>query len=312
MAKTQPNPTRIKLQRTYSFSETDPSKADEWALPLWQYVRANVPFTVQVSAIRDDALADVLHERFVNYVYSRLVVAGCFALNQLSPPDPEIDQQSQREQALQSAVESVLDVVPDINGRIVYYLERICPRIVRKKAEPTKTQRRHITKAASRDGHRCYLCGRELHYVNARPYGRDDDPRIKEIRKKRAFTIEHLWSQARGGGRGRANLGACCFECNNLKKHLISFPDVAIEQIITVASEPASVLADIPALTRLAVLLRQGGCCELCERKLHDVDEETLLLARREPDQPYFFFNIMVVCLACHDRHQLNGVKLRA
>lgn len=312
MPKTVANPTRIALARTYPFRETEASKANEWAQPLWDYVRANVSFSVQVSAIRDEALADVLHERFVNYVYSRLVVAGCFAYNQLPPPESEIHQQAQREQALQAAVESVLDVIPEISERIVYYLERICPRIVGKRAELSKTQRRLIVKAAAHDGHRCYLCGRELHYEKARPYGKDGDHRIGDIRVKRAFTIEHLWSQARGGSRNRANLAACCFECNNLKKHLISFADVAIEQIITTATEGASVLADVPALPRLAILLRQGGCCELCERKFHDMDTETLFLARREPDQPYFFFNIMIVCATCNDEHDLSGVQLRA
>lgn len=312
MQKTLAHPTRIELSRTYAFRETDTSKAEEWAQPLWDYVRANVPFEVQVSAIRDESLAEVLHERFVNYVYSRLVVAGCYAYGQLPVPDPEVDETAQREQALQAAVEAALDVLPEIRDRIVYYLERICPRILSKKAEPSKPQRNLITRVAAREGHRCYVCGRELHFEKRRVFGKNDDPNIVEIRKKRSFTIEHLWSQARGGSRARPNLGACCFECNNLKKHLISFADVAIEQIITGASKNASVLADLPAMARLAVLLRQGGCCELCERKLHDMDEETLFLARREPDQPYFFFNIMFVCTDCNDNNKLDGVKLRA
>ena len=316
MPKTVADPTRIKLLRTYPSREKS-SKTEDWAQPLWDYVRANVPFQVQVSAIRDDALAEMLHERFVNYVYSRLVVTGCYALGQLPPPDPEVDQAAQREQALQAAVESVLDVIPEIRDRMVYYLERICPRVLGKKAELSKPQRNAVIRMAVEQGHRCYLCGRDLHFPKVRPFGKDgeneeQEKRIAEIRKKRTFTIEHLWSQARGGSRDRTNLAACCFECNNLKKHLISFADVALEQIITTATEGDSLLADMPAMSRLAVLLRQGGCCELCERKLHDLDAEALFLARREPDQPFFFLNIMFVCPDCNQSNELNGVQMRA
>ena len=279
---------------------------------MWEYVRANVGFEVSIGALREDALPAVLHERFVNYVYSRLIVAGCFAFRKHEEEGLRDDDIERLEEALNAAVEMVVDVPEEVRGRIVYYLVRLCPRIMGKRAEPNATQRKQITRAAAKAGHRCYLCGRELHFPKVRPYGKDNDPHIDRIREKRTFTIEHLWSKARGGSRDRNNLGACCAECNNLKKHLISFADFALEQIITTASEDSSVLTEVSSVPRLALLLRQGGSCAMCETKLHDMDNETLLLARREIDQPYFFFNMMIVCTTCNDRHALKGVTLRA
>ena len=301
-------PRRIVLEKTYPIDEPDAAwKGEEWASPLWQYLAANIPFSVSVSGLKgiEDEFSRLLHERFINYVYSRLVVAGCFVLKgqDLTAEHPE---------KLEAAVEGVLDVQSELRDRIVWYLQRICPRILNGSASPSKGQRKVIRAFAVKNGHRCYMCGRFLHYERDRPFGHDDAEGIEHNRKKRAFEIEHVWSQARGGSRDRTNLAASCNECNNLKKHLLSFADCAIEQIMTLATDPKNISGDMPAASRQALIWRQGGRCAACERKLHDIDNESLYLVKKERDEPLHFFNMQAVCAYCNTERNLEGVDLRA
>lgn len=304
--------SRVALDHTYKFSEAAQDKADEWAEPLWLFLVANLTFNLETTTLRNVSLKDVLHERYVNYVYSRLVIAGCHELAKMpSTWSTEEQQDAEVERVLRKAVESVFDPIDGVRDKIVYYLTRLCPRIRKKSADPTDIQKSVIRATAKNEGHRCYLCGAILHY-DGRPYGDDAEANIVEKRKVRTFTIEHLWSKARGGSRHRSNLGACCQDCNNLKHHLLSFADFPLEQVMTHSVKHESILTEVPKQARLALLWRQHGCCEMCGNRLFKIDPESLFLTRREPDEPYHFFNLMAVCGACNCEHQLHGVQIRA
>lgn len=308
-----PNPRRVVLGRTYRFRETEQNKAEDWAMPLWDFLAANLVFELTMTPLRNVELKDVMHERYINYTYSRLIVAGCFAVARMRSylPSEEEQQEKDRDEALRSAVDMVIDLDEVVRDKIVFYLSRLCPRILGKRAEPTPKQKATIKAQALSAGHRCYLCGRELHF-EGRPYGDASAESIGEIRKSRFFTIEHLWSKARGGSRDRSNLGACCQQCNNLKTHLLSFADFPVEQIMTPQINHSAILTDVPAQARLALLWRQGGRCKMCDNRLFDIDPETLYMARREVDEPYHFFNLMAICGGCNEEHELKGVRLRA
>lgn len=301
-------PTSITLKRTYSFEESDLNRAEDWALPLWRYIQLNVPFSVDVSALKDQELAEVLHERFVSYVFSRLVVGACHALERAMQQDADAESHAT---LLADSVDAVLDVDANVRDTMGWYLNRIAKRILGCQASPSPGQRKAIVRRATENGHRCYLCGRTLHYKN-RPFGTDDTPHIDKIRTKLAFEIEHIWSQARGGGRGRANLAASCNECNKLKRHLVSYADIAIEQIMTTATSPDSIRAAMSGDARFALIWRQSGCCAVCSKAFYEIDSEHLFLVKREISQPYHFLNMMAVCRDCDSAYQLNGVDLRA
>lgn len=301
-------PTVATLQRAYAFEESDLNRAEDWALPLWRYVQSNVQFSADVSALRDQDLAKILHERFVSYIFSRLVVGACHALEKATQQGADA---TSRSNLLADSVDAVLDIDADVRDTMAWYLIRIAERILGNQAKPSSGQRKAIVRRATEHGHRCYLCGRTMHYKK-RPLGTDDTPHIDKIREKLAFEIEHIWSQARGGSRARANLAASCNECNKLKRHLVSFTDIAIEQIMTTATSPGSIRASMSADARFALIWRQKGCCAFCSKAFYDIDTEHLFLVKRETSQPYHFLNMMAVCRDCDSKHQLNGVDLRA
>ena len=95
------NPTRTILMRTYSINEEVADKTEDWSAPLWTYLESQVHFEVDTSVLRGDELAEILHERFINYVFARLVVGACHALkpHQKLPIGAE-----ERQEALSDAV----------------------------------------------------------------------------------------------------------------------------------------------------------------------------------------------------------------
>lgn len=304
---TATKPTRVILARTYSV-EDDTHKSEDWALPLWEFIEARVPFSIDTSVLRGDELARVMHDRFINYVFARLVVGACHALK----PHLKLEIGDEvRVDALTEAVEAVIDVDAGDRDRIAWYLDRIGERILRKQANLSDGQAKAVNRFASTNGHRCYLCGRALHYKN-RPFGEDGADRIEETRDARSFEIEHVWSQARGGSRHRSNLAASCKACNRLKKHLLSFADMALEQIITTASSPESVRSSMSSDSKFALLWKQGGCCAVCDDFFYNADKETVFLVKKENNQPYHFFNMMAVCEDCNATHNLDGITIRA
>jgi len=301
-------PTLVNLERTYLFHEPEEENTTDWALPLWLFIRKNIEFTCDIASLRSTELSNLLHERFVNYVFSLLIVTTNHSIQKSTS---ESLCEDDKKDHLRQSIDSVLDIEPTIRDTLIYYLEKIDERIRTRKAYPSKGQINKITQKATKDGHRCYLCGRVLHY-DRRPYGNNETPNIEKIREKLKFEIEHIWSKSRGGSRTQTNLAASCNECNKIKSHLISPADIAIEQIMTTATTSESVKKAMSGEFRLAVLWQQKGKCAMCTTNFHDIDPETIYLTKKEKDQPFHFFNMMASCANCNAQYNLEGVELRA
>lgn len=321
-----------RLERSYAFVETDPSKAADLARPLWRYLSVKMPLGVDIGPLKQKEMADLMRERFTNYLYARLVIGACHALirsRTSSVPgknDSGLPVEGE-DSVLEMAVSSVLDVDDEAVSDIVAYLTPLCARILsNKNAKPSPSQTKAIRRHAVSQGHRCYLCGRELHYEKKRPYpaipegaADDDIARIKKIREKRAFEIEHIWSQSRGGSRHRVNLASSCNECNKIKAHLISFADLPVEQMITETTTGESLAAALDGRARLAILSRQDARCAHCGIKFHTLESEDLYAVKKEWDEPYHFYNLLLVCVECRTLHYASrersdehGINLRA
>ncbi|MFT2158567.1 HNH endonuclease [Pseudomonas putida] len=299
---------RISLKKTYPIIEAEESRAEDWAGDLWVFVKLRVPFSVGMVSLREDALKEVLHERFVNYVFSRLVIGAVYVFNVAAK---QLWSDEVIAEALIDSVDALLDIDEDVRHRIVWYLERIANRVIRDEAVPSKGQNRSIRKFAATKGHRCYLCGKDLHYKN-RPYGNAGDGHLEVARQKRAFEIEHVWNRARGGSRHKSNLAASCNECNQFKKHFLTFSDMPVEQVMTHTMDSKSVSSAISREQRFSLVWCQQGRCSLCDVNFHDLDDESFVLIRREESQPYHFFNMMLICMECNTRFARKGVVLSA
>lgn len=293
----------IELARVYRANGLV-EKSDDWGPDLWLLVASKLDLTLEVPALRETAVLQTMKHRFINYVVSRLVVGGCSAIADV------LRNSDARQEPLQQIVEDLLDIDEDSRDRIVWYLDRICPRILSKANELSKIQINSIRKFAVQEGHRCYLCGRFLH-TDALPYGQDEWHDIEKVREKRKFEIEHIWNQARGGQKNIHNLAASCNECNKQKRELLSPADIALESFIGRPNKEKSVQAFLSKEIRFALIWYQHGQCATCNKPFYELEGETVVVALREQKQPYHFFNMMICCLTCDTQKQLSGVKIR-
>ncbi|VEF36998.1 HNH endonuclease [Stenotrophomonas maltophilia] len=301
---------RTELARTYRFKETEELHREDIAQDLWHAVESVLATSVQIDCLRSgDELTAIVSERVVNYVYSRMVISGCYWMDLNGVPSDQLVLVDGMVQALRD----VLDVPDgDLEQRIAYMLARVCTRVRQKHAKLNDTQIGAIRNFAAVEGHRCYLCGADLHYEAHRPYGDDSDDGIDRVRDQRSFEIEHIWNQARGGSRAPSNLAACCKACNKHKSHLISFVDLPIEQINSGAKRPESILTSINNQYRFSIIWKQHGRCARCDRHFYEIDSESLYLVKREYDQPLHFLNLEISCGQCNNDLSLKGVKIRA
>lgn len=294
----------VRLPKTYPVPGVTTEREDDWGPALWAFLSANIPFAVDTSPVRVEGLAETIRERLINYVFARLIVAGCYATEHLANPS------ELRYARLESAVDLVLDVDDHFRARVVWYLDRICTRVLGRDAELSTHQIREIRKFATAHSHRCYLCGRVLHYQGS-PFGDEGDEAITQIRQKRAFEIEHIWSQARGGRLSRDNLAASCNECNKIKKEALSPADLPLEAYQGWANEPESVKSLVNSQVRVALFWRQHGACAICSTPFYALQTDSLYLIPRETDQPFHFFNMMICCDDCNSARPLTGVQIR-
>lgn len=303
-------PIRTGLKKKYAIKETEQHRAEEISADLWHAVRNVLSPTINIECLRDmDALAPIISERLVNYTFSRLIIGGCYWLDNNGIPEDQL----KLIDGMLEGVREVLDIPnKDIEQRIAFFMSRICVRITRKQSQLTTTQAKGIRRFAVDRGHRCYLCGVELHYGPTRPFGSDSDEFIIEKRDKRSFEIEHIWGQARGGSRSNENLAASCKNCNKLKSHHISFVDLPIEQVITNAKDKKSIGNAINQQYRFALIWKQGGQCCYCDKHFYEIDNESIYLVKREKTQPMHFLNLQVACHTCNDKQSLEGVRIRA
>ncbi|RWN99519.1 MAG: hypothetical protein EOS07_36425, partial [Mesorhizobium sp.] len=100
----------------------------------------------------------------ISYIHARLVTrARQIDLEMATFPEDA------RQDRLADTVEEVLSLGEEQRQEIAWLLSRISARIRRKGAVLTTTQRREVEDFASGNGHRCYICGRGLHYAD-RPH----------------------------------------------------------------------------------------------------------------------------------------------
>lgn len=294
---------KIELKRTYRAAGLV-DDSEEWGEELWRYIAGQIDLAITVERLKEPALIETMRHRVINYVVSRLIVGGCLAIKPVRQV-PDL-----RQEPLQQVVEDLLDVGEVSRDHIVWYLDRICPRILSGANALSGLQINSIRRFASERNHRCYLCGRVLHY-EFNPYGSDEWPAIEDSRAKRSFEIEHIWNQARGGQKNLRNLAASCNECNKLKRELISPDDLALESFIGRPSRESSIKSFASKELRFALAWYQNGQCATCARNFYELDEEAVVIALREQDQPHHFFNMMICCLSCNEQKKLSGVKIR-
>ncbi len=312
------DPSKAVLARRYAFAEGDAKKAEEWGEQLWLKLRIFFPSAAPKILKAPDTF-EYLNDRLTNYVHSRLVVRGCQIMKAMAElPEDAI------ELALSDAVEDVLDLTETDRLDIAWLLMRICGRAnTNKGSAPTKAQSAAITQFAYENGHRCYLCGDNLVFTRVAneefAKGTARDTSVVEfdldgapVPHRRAFEIEHIFPQKRGGGRSRRNLAACCEACNKYKDVLLSFADLSIETMITSSTDPEKLTKLFGGKQRFALLWRQNGNCGACSGPFHNAHDERLLLRRRNLDDSFHFHNVEIICGDCDDLNATDRIELRA
>ena len=294
------DPSGIVLSRQYLFDDPTPEKATEWGEQLWKRLQV-ILVAPPPAALRDPNSYAFVNDRMVNFVLARLVVRGCQidAATVGLPEDLRLEQWAE-------AVDDVLDVPDNTRGELAWLLSRICPRVRTKGAELTPAQHRRVATFAERKGHSCYICGRALIHdaLPPAPGGKPD---------WRAFEVDHIFPQARGGGRSPDNLAACCQSCNKYKAVLLSYADLPIESAITPATSEVGVRSTFGGQMKFALVWKQRGACAVCETPFYEADDRRLYAYRGDANDAYHFLNVRVACGTCGDARaaQLRGVFLQ-
>jgi hypothetical protein len=294
-------PNGITLRREYRIREEAPDKATNWGEQLWTLLASEVRLEVPTFIVDREAY-DFVRTRLVNHLLSRLVVRAkqARAANAALPDET-------RAEAIRRAVDDVIALPEERQALISYLLTRIVDRIERRGATLTAVQKARVTGFARARRHRCYICGRRLFYGDDAVHDPDEE---KEA--FRSFELDHLFPQARGGGRGSDNLAACCESCNKYKDVNLSFADFPIEMSQSPSLNPVQVAKVFDGRIKFALLWRQGGACARCGKKFHDTADERLYLVRRDVDDAYHFTNVQVACGECEDGDMLDeGIKIR-
>lgn len=294
-------PSGITLRREYKIREDAPDKAAHWGEQLWNLLASEVRLEVPTIIVDREAY-DFVRTRLVNHLLSRLVVRAKQARSAtVGLPDET------RAESIRRAVDDVIALPEERQALVAYLLSRIVDRIERRGATLTPVQRSRVVGFARSRRHRCYICGRRLFY--------GDDAVLDPAEEKaayRSFELDHLFPQARGGGRGSDNLGACCESCNKYKDVYLSFADFPVEMSQTSSLNPIQVAKVFDGKVEFALLWRQGGGCARCGTKFHDTANERLYLVRRDVGDAYHFMNVEIACGDCEDGGMLEeGIKIR-
>lgn len=296
-------PCRIDLPRTYAMWDDVEDKKEDWGPRLWSLISFAIDFEPPVVLVDREAYGFV-RDRMISYIHARLVTrARQIDLEMATFPEDA------RQDRLAEMVEEVLSLGEQQRQEIAWLLSRISARIRRKGAVLTTPQRRGVEDFASGNGHRCYICGRALHYADL-PHPEADI----ENANYRSFELDHMFPQKRGGSRSRANLAACCESCNKFKDVKLSFADEAVEAFITASMDIEKVARAFHARARFLVLWRQKGECARCSIKLYDAPDERLFLFRKNQGDAYHFLNVEIGCGTCGDLHagaEEEGIKIR-
>lgn len=294
-------PSGITLLREYRIREGAPDKAAHWGEQLWNLLASEVRLELPAAVVDREAYQFV-HTRLVNHLLSRLVVRA----KQANLANAGLPYET-RAEAVRRAVDDVVALPEERQALVAYLLSRIVDRIERRGATLTPVQRGRVAEFARGRRHRCYICGRRLFYGDDAVH----DP-VEEKAAYRSFELDHLFPQARGGGRGPDNLGACCESCNKYKDVNLSFADFPVEMSQTASLNPVQVAKVFDGRVEFALLWRQGGDCARCGTKFHDASDERLYLVRRDVGDAYHFMNVEIACGACEDGGMLEeGIRIR-
>lgn len=296
-------PCRIDLPRTYAFWDNAEEKKEDWGPRLWSLISSTVDFEPPIVLVDREAYGFV-RDRMISYIHARLVTrARQIDLEMAGFPEDA------RQDRLADMVEEILSLGEEQRQDIAWLLSRISARIRRKGGVLTTAQRGEVEVFASANAHRCYICGRGLHYAD-----RLHADAQMEKANYRAFELDHIFPQKRGGSRSRANLAGCCESCNKFKDVKLSFADEAVEAYITVSVDQGKVARAFPLKARFLVLWRQKGECARCSIKFYDAPDERLFLFRKNQDDAWHFTNVEIGCGACGDQHAgavEEGIKIR-
>ncbi|MVA27279.1 HNH endonuclease (plasmid) [Agrobacterium vitis] len=296
-------PTGITLGRSYVLSEDLESKTAHWGEILWNLLRREATIDLPRSLRNLDEF-EFINIRLTNYLLSRLIVQGIVTFRNYKDLDDDTLQSK-----LEEVVDDLLNLSVPARDQVVSYVRLICERLdTNAGASLTKNQNQRIKAFAGRKGHRCYICGQRLTYEetvdnsNGNGVGRDT----------RAFEVDHIFPQSKGGGRGTDNLAACCNACNKIKGHSISYADFPIEKAITKSEKPHNVKADVASSDmKFALLWKQRGSCSVCGVHFYAQEDEQLYLLKKNRRDTYHFLNTQIVCVRCVEEHSLDGVLIR-
>ena len=294
-------PSGITLRREYRFREDAPDKAAHWGEQLWNLLASEVRLEVPAFIVDREAY-DFVRTRLVTHLLSRLVVRA----KQARAANAGLPEET-RAEAIRRAVDDVVALPEERQALVAYLLARIVDRIERRGATLTSVQRARVEGFARARRHRCYICGRRLFYGDDTVHDS-----AAEIAAYRSFELDHLFPQARGGGRGSDNLGACCESCNKYKDVNLSFADFPVEMSQTSSLNPVQVAKVFDGRIEFALLWRQSGTCARCGTMFHDTADERLYLVRRDVSDAFHFMNVQIACGECEDGGMLEeGIRIR-
>lgn len=295
-------PSRIDLRRTYAFQDDAEEKKQDWGPRLWALISSLIAFEPPALLVdRDDYT--FVRDRMVSYIQARLVTRAR-QIDDVMASFPE----GARQDALADMVEEILALSEQQRQEIAWLLSRISARIRREGAVLTTNQRRTIEAFATANAHRCYICGRAMHYAGA-PH-----PEAEIENARRAFELDHIFPQKRGGSRSRVNLAGCCESCNKYKDVLLSYADASLETLITSSTSSASVVRIFNRRAQFLIMWRQRGECARCSVPFYEAPDERLFLLRRDRSDAYHFLNVEVACCTCGDALEGSGdegIKIR-
>ena len=296
-------PANITLDRTYAFGHDVEHKKEDWGPQLWSLIRSVIDFEPPIILVDREAYGFV-RDRMISYIHARRVTRA----RQIDLETADFPEDA-RQDRLADMVEEIVTVDERRRQDIAWLLSRISSRIRRNGATLTTAQRRQVVDFATDNNHRCYICGRGLHYP-----GLPHPDREMDNANYRSFEIDHMFSKTQGGSRSRANLAGCCESCNKYKDAKLSFADEAIELLFTASVDMAKVVKIFHAKPRFLILWRQKGECSRCAIKFHDASDERLFLFRKNREDAYHFMNVEIACGDCGDRvaeSDQEGVKIR-
>ncbi len=150
----------------------------------------------------------------------------------------------------------------------------------KRKDVPQSLKRRLFNKAKDTNLN-CYLCGRELDYVNSD--------------RENSAIIEHIWPHALGGASIESNLKISCDKCSQKKETYLDAPDMHYENICLITDETdPHFICELNHRRRLTLLSKNQNKCSICDTSADIAG--TLFISRSDPGDILHYFNSTTAC----------------